>query len=351
MPYNFPAQEIYNFCTHLLAGVGVPREDAAIVATVLVDTSLDGIDTHGISRLPVYLTRLQNGRINVRAQIKSKRTAPAIVTIDGDNGLGQLVSVRAMETAIETARAVGVGVVPVKHSNHFGAATYYCKMAADAGMVGMAFTNSPPGIPPWGGKKPYFGTNPIAFGFPRAGDPVVVDMSSSNVARGNIILAAKEGRSIPEGWAIDADGLPTTDAQKALAGAVLPLGGPKGYALALAVEILSGVVSGAAYGPHVGWIYDDSLKPVNIGHFFIAINIEPLMPQEEYINRMEDMVSEIKAVPKAQGCERILLPGERKQANAARRLKEGIPVTDTLLAELNDIATSLGLETLSGETA
>ncbi|SFR09638.1 Ldh family oxidoreductase [Desulfoscipio geothermicus] len=347
MQHKIPAEYVQKFCAHLLEGTGVPREDAEIVATVLVDTSLDGIDTHSISRLPVYLTRLQNGRINARPNIKPTRTAPSVVVLDGDNGLGQLVSVRAMEKAIETARETGVGVVSARHSNHFGAATYYCKMAADAGMIGMAFTNSPPGIPPWGGKKPYFGTNPISFGFPKKGDPVVVDMSSSTVARGNIILAAKEDRPIPEGWAIDADGRPTTDAQEALKGAVLPIGGPKGYALALAVEILSGVVSGAAYGSHVGWIYDDSLEPVNIGHFFIAMNIEPLMPMHEYMVRMEQMVSEIKAVPKAQGCDHILLPGERKQMKAIQRLREGIPVNARLLNELNNIATSLGVEKIN----
>lgn len=141
---------------------------------------------------------------------------------------------------------------PPGHSNHFGAASYYCKMAARRQMVGMAFTNTPPGIPPWGGRRPYFGTNPIAFAFPTDKYPVVVDMSSSTVARGNIILAAKEGRDIPPGWTIDAEGRPTTDPKKALEGVVLPVGGAKGYALALAVEVMSGIISGSAYGPEVG---------------------------------------------------------------------------------------------------
>ncbi len=346
MEHKFKPEVLQTYCTNLLAGAGMPREEAEIAARVLVDTSLDGIDTHGISRLPVYLTRLQNGRINARPQIKVEHTAPAVAILDGDNGLGQLVAVRAMEKAIELARQTGAGIVPARHSNHFGAATYYCKMAADAGMVGMAFTNSPPGIPPWGGKKAYFGTNPISFGFPTGENHVVVDMSSSTVARGNIILAAREGRPIPEGWAIDADGRPTTDAQKALEGAVLPVGGPKGYALALAVEMLSGILSGAAFGPHVGWMYDDSLEPTNIGHFFIAINIVLLMPLDEYTARVEQMKSEIRAVPLAEGFDRILLPGERKHAKAARRARGGIPVSKSLLAELNRIAASLGVEEL-----
>lgn len=343
----YSADTLQKFCTKLLLGAGVPEGQAETVAAVLVDTSLDGIDTHGISRLPVYLTRLQSGRINARPNIETVTTAPAAAVMDGDNGLGQLVAVRAMDKAMALAREAGVGVVTARHSNHFGAATYYCKMAADTGMIGMAFTNSPPGIPPWGGKKPYFGTNPVSFGFPTADLPVVVDMSSSNVARGNIILAAKEGRPIPAGWAIDADGKPTTDAQKALAGAVLPLGGPKGYALALAVEMLSGVVSGAAYGRHVGWIYDDSLEPADVGHFFIAINIEPLMPFGEYVTRVEQMKSEIRSVPLAEGFDRILLPGERKQVKAQARMKKGIPLGAALIGELNEIAASVGVDILS----
>ncbi len=346
MNYNIAAIDLKNFCLSLLKGAGVPSKDAEITADVLVDTSLDGIDTHGISRLPVYLTRLQSGRINPRPNIKFTRIAYSVFLLDGNNGLGQLVSVRAMEKAIETAIEAGCGVVSARHSNHFGAATYYCKMAANAGMIGIALTNSPPGIPPWGGRKPYLGTNPISFGFPRDGQPIIVDMSSSNVARGNIILAAKENRPIPEGWAIDADGNSTTDAQKALKGAVLPVGGAKGYAMALAVEILSGVVSGAAYGNHVGWIYDDSQKPVNIGHFFMAMNIEPFMPKDEYLNRVEHMIAEIKSVPGAKGYDHILIPGERKNIKTSQRLKEGIPIDAVLLNELNDIAAVLGIEKL-----
>jgi LDH2 family malate/lactate/ureidoglycolate dehydrogenase len=221
-------------------------------------------------------------------------------------------------------------------------------MAARRQMVGMAFTNTPPGIPPWGGRRPYFGTNPIAFAFPTDKHPVVVDMSSSTVARGNIILAAREGREIPPGWAIDAEGRPTTDPGKALEGAVLPVGGAKGYALALAVEVMSGIISGSAYGPEVGWIYDDSLEPVNIGHSFIAIDISRLMPVETFHERMADMIRGIKAVPLAEGFERIFIPGERRQIKAQARMNEGIPVSDNLLKELNELARELGVRPLEG---
>ncbi|MTI79903.1 MAG: Ldh family oxidoreductase [Firmicutes bacterium] len=343
---QFQANKLLEFCTSLIHGAGVPGEEAAIVADVLVDTSLEGLDTHGISRLPIYLTRIQNGRINAMPNIKVEKTAPALANVDGDNGLGQLVAVKSMQAAIDLAKEAGVGMVATKHSNHYGASSYYCKMASAEGMVGMAFTNTPSGIPPWGGRKPYFGTNPIAFGFPGKGQPVVIDMSSSIVARGNIILAAKEGKSIPEGWAIDSAGNTTTDAKAALDGAVLPMAGPKGYAMALAVEVMSGILSGSAYGPRVGWIYDDSTEPVNIGHSFVAINIDKLMPMDEFVNRMDNMVNEIKSAPKAAGVNEIFIPGERRTNKAKKRSQEGIPLNDQLLGELNKLAKEFGINEL-----
>ncbi|NHM26545.1 Ldh family oxidoreductase [Desulfofundulus sp. TPOSR] len=345
MADKFSVETLTKFCRELLVAAGVPEGDADVVTDVLIDTSLEGIDTHGISRLPIYLSRVRNGRINARPRITVERSG-AVAVVDGDNGLGQLVAVRSMEVAIGLAAEYGVGFVATKHSNHFGAASYYCKMAARRQMVGMAFTNTPPGIPPWGGRRPYFGTNPIAFAFPTDKHPVVVDMSSSTVARGNIILAAKEGREIPPGWAIDADGRPTTDPQKALEGAVLPVGGAKGYALALAVEVMSGIISGSAYGPEVGWIYDESLKPVDIGHSFIAIDVSRLMPVETFHERMADMIRGIKAVPLAEGFERILIPGERRQMKADERLTGGIPVSENLLKEFNELAGELGVQPL-----
>lgn len=341
MKQRYSPQTLENFCKAHLMAAGVPEAEALIVSSVLVDTSLDGIDTHGISRLPIYLSRLLNGRINPKPSIQ-KTLNGAVASVDGDNGLGQLVAYRSMALAIDLAKEYGLGFVTVKNSNHFGAASTYCKMAAQEQMIGQAYTNSPCGIPPWGGKSPYFGTNPISYGFPNGNQPVVIDMSSSTVARGNIILAAKEGRSIPEGWAIDKDGNPTTDAKEALQGAVLPVGGAKGYALALAVEVMSGIISGSAYGTHVGWIYDESLDPVNIGHSFFALDISRLMPYEDYAQRMTNMIGEIKDVPKAEAVNAIRIPGERRQTISEECKKDGIPINEGLLQELNELATKLG---------
>ncbi len=310
---------------------------------MIIKTSLEGLDTHGLSRLPQYLISMRRGRINPVANIKIQKH-DALVEIDGDNGLGQLVAERAMHEVLKVAEQYGIGLATVKHSNHFGAASYYCKIAADKQMLGLIFTNAPSAVAPWGGKSPYFGTNPIAFGIPAKENPVIIDLSSSAVARGHIILAAKEGKTIPLGWALDQDGKPTTDPQEALNGALLSLGGAKGYALALGVEVMSGILSGAAFGEKVGFIYDDSQDPADIGHAFIAIDLSRLMPMETFYQRMATMISGVKAVSLAEGFREIRIPGEKRHSTAEERLRNGIPINPTLLKELQGIALELGVE-------
>jgi LDH2 family malate/lactate/ureidoglycolate dehydrogenase len=212
-------------------------------------------------------------------------------------------------------------------------------MACREGMALIATTNSPPGIAPWGGKKAYFGTNPIAFGFPtREEPPVIVDMSSSVVARGKIILAAREGVPISEGWAMDEEGVETTDANAALEGAVLPLGGAKGYALALAVEVISGVLSGAAFGPGVNNLYRDGDPPADVGHCFILLDVSRWMPWKEYYTRMEQFLAEIKASPRARDAGEILYPGERRHRTYLENARRGIALPVTVKQELEVLA-------------
>ncbi len=247
------------------------------------------------------------------------------------------------------ARETGIAGVAVCNSNHFGTAAYYCRMACEEGMALIAATNSPPGIAPWGGRQAYFGTNPIAFGFPtRREPPVIVDLSSSVVARGKVILAAKQREPIPEGWAIDESGETTTDAQAALKGAMLPLGGAdggaKGYALALAVEMMAGVLSGAAFGPGVGNLYRDGEEPpADVGHFFILLDLSCWMGLEDYYSRIERFLEEIKASPRAAGAEEILYPGERRHGNYLRNLKEGIVLSPAVREELADLGGECGV--------
>lgn len=335
------------FIAEALHKAGVSWPEAQVIAEILLDADLEGKPSHGISRLPVYVSCLKRGRMNSAPAIECRQIAPALGRVDGDNGLGLLVGARAMTFAMELADKSGAGFVAVKRSSHFGTAAYYCRMAAEAGKIGLALTNAPSGVSPWGGRSAFLGTNPIAMAFPgRDSRHVVVDLSTSVTARGRIIQAAKAGQPIPEGWAVDQDGRPTTDAKAAMQGAVLPMAGPKGYALGLAVEILCSVLTGAAFGPHVGWMYDGSLKPVDVGHAFLAIDVAPLMDVAVFTSRLEDLVKEIKEVPLAYGHQEIFIPGERGRL-AAFKHRDGLDITEPVLGELEALAGELGLAPLS----
>lgn len=327
------AEELTALAVEILTQAGMNEADAVTSAKALVQANLEGADSHGISRLPVYVKCLKSGRINPTPDIRISRTG-AVIIVDGDNGLGMVTSMRALEAAVPVAKELGIAAIAIKHSNHFGAASYYCRQMCEHGLATVAFTNSPKGIPPWGGRQAYFGTNPIAFGFPYKDEPILVDLSSSVVARGKIILAAKSGEPIPEGWAIDKDGRATTSAEAALKGAVLPMAGPKGYAVALAVEMMAGILTGAAFGPHVGWIYDDETEPANVGHFFILVDIQKFMDIKQYEQRVEKMKEEVKGIPLAEGFDEILIPGERKRRSETVRRREGIPLSEEVWKEL-----------------
>lgn len=336
--------ELASFCEDVFVRLGMSREDAGVAADSLVRANLEGTDSHGISRLAIYARRIREGRISARPEIGVER-AGSVLRVDGGNGLGQVASYQALKTAFPVARETGIVGVAVRNSNHFGTAAYYCQMACREGMALIATTNSPPGIAPWGGKKAYFGTNPIAFGFPtRREPPVIVDMSSSVVARGKIILAATEGQTIPEGWAIDEEGVETTDAAAALKGAVLPLGGAKGYALAMAVEVMSGVLSGAAFGPHVNNLYKDDDLPANVGHSFILLDIAHWMSLDDYYTRMEQFLEEVKAVPRAREAEEVFYPGERRYLTYLERAKEGVALPVAVREELDLLAAERGVD-------
>ncbi|PSL46904.1 malate dehydrogenase (NAD) [Salsuginibacillus halophilus] len=335
-----PLEEAKSITKDVLQAAGCPERDADIAADVLIDANLHGVNTHGISRLAIYTKRLLEGRINPNPQIQVEQKG-GVLLVDGDNGLGQVVTYKAMEEAIARVKEQGIVSVGIKNSNHFGHAFYYCNHVAAHDAFCMMTTNSPKGIPPWGGKEAYFGTNPIGFGFPASRLPVVVDMSSSLVARGNIILAAKNNESIPEDWAIDSDGKATTDPNEALKGSVLPFGGAKGYALALSLEVMAGVLSGAAFGPHVNNIYADDADKANVGHFMIVSDIAHYMNKESYYERIDQMIEEVKNVATADGYDEISIPGERKKVKAEQTESQGVYVSPEVQQELNELTTEL----------
>ncbi|WML58743.1 Ldh family oxidoreductase [Neobacillus sp. PS2-9] len=332
--------DLKSFCEDLLVSVGMNQENASVAADSLVKANLEGVDSHGISRLPIYVKRFKDHRINLNPEIKITEQTSSVLLVDGDNGLGHVVSYQAILKGTEMAKQSGITAIAIKNSNHFGTASYFCQLACEQNLACIGFTNSPPGIAPWGGKNAFFGTNPIAFGFPTGNDqPVIIDLSTSIVARGKIILAAKQGQPIPDGWAMDEDGLPTNDAKAALRGSVLPLGGAKGSALALAVEILTGILTGAAFGPYVKNIYNEAeTEHANVGHFFLLLDIEKFMHLSTFFESLEHLLTEMKEVPKAPGTNEIRYPGERRKRDRELRQLAGIELSSSVEEELIKLA-------------
>lgn len=339
---TYKHEELLLFCQRIFQRLGFSREDGKMAAEAIVHANLQGVDSHGISRLPVYGKRIMEGRINAKPQMAIQHPKESILLVDGDNGLGQVVALRAIKKGMAIAREKGVAIVAVKRSNHLGAASYYCEKACEEGLLSIAFTNSPPGIAPFGGKEAFFGTNPIAIGIPTGTEtPILMDMSTSVISRGKIILAAKEKQSIPTHWAINKDGVPTSNPEEALAGALLPVGGVKGSLLAMAVEIFSGILTGAAYGPHVQSLFAEDQGPANVGHFFILIDIAPFMAPPLFHILVQQFIQELKEVPLAEGVQEILYPGERRKREYEKRFREGIPVPESIICELGELVRKL----------
>lgn len=343
-----PLSVLHSFCRDVLEAVGVPAKEAAWVADSLTQADARGLSSHGVARLlPVYVRRLQAGTTRAKPNIRVVRQHGSTALMDGDAGLGQVVGRRAMTLAIEMARKSGIGVVGVRNSSHFGTGAFFVEQAVEAGMIGLALTNAPSNMPPWGGRKPYLGTNPLAVGLPCGKErPVVLDMSTSVVARGKIIMAHKAGQSIPPGWAIDEEGRPTQDAEAALRGAVLPMGGYKGAGLALVIDALCGVLTGAAFGSHIVDLYDEGDRVQNVGHFFAALAIEAFMPADVFRARMDHFVREVRAQPRLPGVDRIFVPGEIEFEQAEQSARLGVWLPKSGRQELDDLAERLGVPLL-----
>ncbi len=341
-----PVETLARFVAAVYRAVGVPAEDAETAARLMLESDLVGADGHGVFRLPQYVRRIQAGGVNPKPNIEVRQTGPATALVDGDNGMGHVVGVRALELGLEKVKQGGGAYVGVRHSNHYGAGAYYVQRAVARDVVAFAYSNAPPTMAPWGGVDPYVGTNPYAFGVPAGKHPpIILDMATSVVARGKIILAAERGESIPEGWAIDKDGNRTTDAQEALEGSVLPFGGPKGYALSLMIDIMAGALTGAGFGPRVNSLYDNFDEPQDVGAFFQLIDISQFADFETFKANIDRMVEEIKSSRKAaKGTEEIFLPGEIEFRMEEERKVSGIPLGAETVAELREVGRSCGVD-------
>ncbi|HEY83242.1 MAG TPA: Ldh family oxidoreductase [Dehalococcoidia bacterium] len=340
----FDPSELKRFCRALLEKVNIPPKDAELIAESLVRANLRGVDSHGVSRMAIYIERLKKGLVNPRPEIAILQQTPAMALVDGDNGCGQVVAKMAMELAMTKARETGVSLVGIRNSTHFGAAAFFSTMALERDMIGIALANSYATVAPWGSRVAYFGTNPLSVAVPTGRElPVVLDMATSVAAWGKIILAAQKGEAIPAGWAIDSDGEITTDAARALQGALMPFGGPKGSGISLIIDVLAGILTGAGYGPYVGDLYKSLDRPQNVGQMVGVIDISRFSDVNEFKNRMDKVIREIKSLPRAKGVSEILLPGEIEIRNQERREREGIPLPPTTVEELRKLSAEYGV--------
>jgi (2R)-3-sulfolactate dehydrogenase (NADP+) len=328
-------QELETLMVRALVASGASRATAAATAAALLAAEMEGIASHGVSRMPQYCSHLRNGRASGSAVPKVVRDSKAACLVDAKQGLAYHACALAVREAIERAKQFGVSFVAITNSNHFGVAAYHVEAIAAVGLVGFAFSNSPAAMPAWGGKRPLFGTNPIAATFPRRTQPpLVIDLSLSAAARGRIMVAAREGKPIPEGWALDREGRPTTDAKAALEGSMLPSGGVKGAMLALTVELLVCSLSGAAYGFESDSFFTEEGRPTRIGQAFLAIDPGALVGRDAFYERVETLVAAMIEDPA------VRLPGERRRQNREKAERDGVAIPVELMDKIRALAST-----------
>ena len=332
---------VRHLCTEIFCAAGYPRENAEFIANSLVFADIRGVSSHGVARIKSYMERAQKEHWNADPQLTFEGKG-AVCIIDGDDGFGSIVGTRAMKKAVELAKEHGIGMCAVRRSAHYGMASYYPMLAAEEGMIGFSCTNGVSNLAPFGSKEGMLGTNPFSMAVPVKGSfPLVLDVACSVTARGNISNYKKEGKEIPQGWAIDADGNPTTDPAKALVGAVLPFAGHKGSGIAIMVDVLCGVLNAGVTSKHVR---EDKSTGPNVGHTMIAIDISAFEDPDEFDARIKAFAKELKEAEKAPGFNEIFLPGELEAQRSEYNTVHGIKMGRGAFAELCETCKEYGIE-------
>jgi LDH2 family malate/lactate/ureidoglycolate dehydrogenase len=312
-------------CREVFADLDLPEDQAETCADAIMFATLRGLDSHGIiSILPGLANRIARGEIDRAAPIEVVREGPSTALMKGNGAAGPVIGARAMRLAIAKAKRTGVGVLSAFNCDHFGAASYYASLAAREGLIGLAMCNAAPAVVPFGGQKAVHGTNPISYAIPRASGPIILDIATSAAAHGQIFKAQRRGQPIPLGWAVDAEGRPTTDASAAAKGALLPFGGHKGYGMGILVDLLTGALAGSTIARSV----QHTGNPRERGQSFYmqAIDVEQFVPGEVFAERVEQLAREVHETPPAEGFSEVLLPGDLELRQEALRSREGIPL-------------------------
>lgn len=342
----FPAPKLREWAEKIFQRVGVSEKDAALLTDSLIEANLRGVDTHGITRmLNVYVKRIQAGVMKPKTGIKVLREKASTALIECNNGIGQIASGFAMDMAIKKAAATGTAFIATTHSNHYGTAAYWAMKALEHGMIGFSATNAPATVAPTGGKTAMLGTNPFAVAIPAGEErPFVLDLATTVVARGRIVLYAKQNKQLEPGWAFDEFGRPTTDPHEAVKGLLAPIAGYKGYGIALAIDMMCGIMTGSNYGAHFPGFLADNLKdPTDVGSVFMAVSIDGFMDLPEFKAGMDRAIREIRNSARADGVKRIYIPGEIEMETRGDRLANGIPLPENIVQELKSLGTEFGL--------
>lgn len=347
-PETVSAAQLRAYTVRVLQGVGMPGADADTVGRLMAEADLRGADTHGVFRLPAYVKRIRAGGMNLQPQMRVVSERAATALLDGDNAIGHLVMQRATEIAIDKARRTGIAWVGARMSNHAGPAGLYARMPLEHGMVGLYIAvGSANHLPPWGGIDMLLSTNPIAIAVPGGARPaIVLDMATTNAAYGKVKAKAMKGETMPEGWMVGRDGQPLLDPKRAAEGFLLPIGGAKGYGLALMFGILAGSLNGAAMGRDVVDFNADFKSTTNTGHVIAAIDVSAFMPLAEFTAQIDELWVQMKGSARLPGVSDIRLPGEQSQATFEQRSRRGVPVGPELRAALDALADSVGVARL-----
>jgi LDH2 family malate/lactate/ureidoglycolate dehydrogenase len=345
--YRVPFGELKNFCKQAYGKVGVPGGEAEIVADLLVRSDLRGVETHGVTRLPIYIQRLQKGYVRKEAKISVVKEKGPTAFLDAHGSMGHVAAFRGMEKAMEKAEQHGLGLVSVKDSGHFGVAGLFPMMALKKDFIGYLFSNSAPMMFPWGGRERIIGNNPLAYAIPAGKyQPVVLDFSLSVVPSGKLILSRKKGEKIPRGWAFDKNGLPTEDPYEGYegGGSLAPVGGHKGYGLVLVHEMLTSVLTGGKWTRNIKSLYEEDSSGIQgTCHTFMALDPDCFIGREEFKKNVDAYIETIKGSAKAPGTEEILVPGEPEYHTEQKFLREGIPLAPNTVKELTALGDSLGI--------
>jgi len=329
------ADQLMEVINQLLQALGAEDKEARLVAEILVQADMRGIRTHGCAFLPLIAERCAHGLLNIPTKTKRITDEGAITHIDGNNGLGQIAAVEAMQACTHKARKHGIALALIRNTNHIGFLGYYTLMAAAEGMIGVCATNAAASVAPWGGAEPFFGSNPLSIAAPVAkGAPIVLDMSASVVARGKIRRALRLNENIPLGWALDETGSPTTDPAEAIKGTLLPIAGHKGSGLALFIDLMCGLLSGSKYGRDL-LTFHKPIGPTGVGAMFMAIDIGRFMPRAHFETLLSDYVASIRNSRKAAGVERIFVPGEIEADKAEASQSQGLEVDSQIIEKIN----------------